>query len=437
MLLSQPELVIELDGELHQLKGTTLTPLMDSREIEGGAALLFTDFQDSLSRVMLVETEAKYAEMLVWKQLREMGEIEESAHIITHWKKKRAKGSSELFFTALPTTIYHQYVTQVANHNHSLLLFPLYEALWHVLRDSASGSDPVAVLFGHGRYVEVLVGTSSQIYSVTRMTAYAPDEMSMLTLWDSLQQELLTVSREKHIQLSKLVGFHWLQDNTQFHNAIQNLASELDIKAQELPVETYHLGEKEYQSSLPGVLQKVSAARAALPQADIVRYFSNRIAPWVTAVLLLFSVGLGATGLLLSWQGASIEEEANKLQQEINRQSSAIPKPPDSFKPLLSFAEELRDVRNTPSYRTIINEISETVPVGVTVHSLSIERQEGQLQVQLVGWVDATFHQAQGAHQRFLNALRRLGYQIMDQQFTTNIDASSFMLNMQREIEND
>ncbi len=432
---SRPGLVIELEGELHQVEGRTLKPLLDSREIEG-EVVLFSDFQDSLSRVMLVETEAKYAEMLVWKQLREMGEIEESAHIVTHWKKKRAKGSSELFFTALPTSIYHQYLSLVSNHSHSLLLFPVYEALWHVLRQTA-GSSPVAVLFGHGRYMELLVGSSSQVYSVTRMTAYATDEMSMLTLWDSVQQELLTVSREKHIQLSKLVGFHWLLDNQQFHNALQNLASELGIEAKELPAESYRLGEREYKTSLPGVLTQISASRAALPKADIARHYSGRLAPMVTAALFLLSAGLALTGLWLSWLGSSIEDEANGLQQEINRETSSMPKLPEAFPPLLSFAGELRDVRQTPSYRTIINEISGAVPMGVTVHSLTVEQQEGQLQVQMVGQVDATFHQAQGAHQRFLTALRRLGYRIMNQQFVTNIDASSFMLKMQREVGND
>ncbi|MBU2452094.1 MAG: hypothetical protein KJ668_02135, partial [Proteobacteria bacterium] len=78
--------VIELDDVTYRLSGQTLETHKDFQSVRG-CKFLVSDFDKSISRVMHVEADIKYAEAIVVRSLQDEGEFDEPVSIITHWKK--------------------------------------------------------------------------------------------------------------------------------------------------------------------------------------------------------------------------------------------------------------------------------------------------------------------------------------------------------------
>ena len=154
--------VIELDGVIYSLKGNRLKQIKDLNGSKGEFCFI-TEMQETISRTMTVEAPVKYAEFVVRKRLQESGDFDEPVKVLTHWKKKKGKNTTDIFFTALPVRYYHAYLEKIRGNEDGILMLPLYAFLYNILKQIRS-EDPVAVVFQHGRFADLIIGNKKQIY---------------------------------------------------------------------------------------------------------------------------------------------------------------------------------------------------------------------------------------------------------------------------------
>ena len=183
--------VIELDGVIYHLKGSRLKQIANLKESKGESRFI-TEMQGTISRTMTVEAPAKYAEFVVRKRLQESGDFDEPVKVLTHWKKKKGKNTTDIFFTALTASHYHAYLEKIRGNEDGILMLPLYAFLYNVLKGIRT-EDPVAVVFQHGRFADLIIGDKKQMYYSNRCVAFDMSDEQTAVLWDAIRTDIQTV----------------------------------------------------------------------------------------------------------------------------------------------------------------------------------------------------------------------------------------------------
>ncbi len=420
--------VIELDSMLQELDGQILRPIRDLAEIHADTWLI-TDFQNAVTQVMHIDAPPKYAEAVIRKKLQDSGEFEEAIHIIIHWKRRRGRGASEVYFTAVPISRYLHYQDQSQAHPNNLLVFPLHSLLWNVLKGLHS-RQPTAVIFAHDRFVDLVAGNHIQVSSATRLTAFSTEEDALRTLWESVERELELISHGGHLRIKQLLGFQWQGDEQAFSRNIAGAAEHMDAEWLMLPAEELKLGEHSYLESLPHALKTLRSSQSISPPADRLRYQGQRLAPWAAMAALGANLALGAGAVWYNQQSAELGEIVGQREAKVHSYPVASVGDVPPYQDRLVFAQELSRLRATPSYREILNGVSLALGTDMVVETVTVTHGEGKITLLLVGNLSSSFHRAQSSHQDFLTILRRQGYIILEQQFATDINKSNFMLKL-------
>ena len=201
-------IAIELDGTTYHYDGLTLTPIANLKDLSGDIWLI-SDLQDAISRHMTVEAAPNYVDVILRKKMQESGEFDDSASIIPHWKKKRGRHTTEVFFTALSARKLRYYRDLEAEHGDSVLVFPLYAVLFRALKTIGS-KETVAVVFQHNRFADIVVGTKNQILYVNRCVAFDTSEEQLIRLWDTVKAELLSIRKEHRLDLKNVTVIDWI-----------------------------------------------------------------------------------------------------------------------------------------------------------------------------------------------------------------------------------
>ena len=199
--------VIELDGITYGFSKNRLEQIVELKDLEGDKWLV-TDMHEAISRTMTVDAEYKYVEIMVRRKLQESGEFDEPVSIITHWKKKKGKNTTDIFFTALPTQIYYSYLDRIKEDENNIILFPLYSVLFGILKRIRS-KKPVAVVFLHNRFADLIIGTKNRIYYANRCVAFDTSNEQLAALWDTIRTDIKGAKADHGIEVSKVFWHNW------------------------------------------------------------------------------------------------------------------------------------------------------------------------------------------------------------------------------------
>lgn len=189
--LHDRRVVLELDGGYRLLLGGESRTLRNLEEVRGEKWLV-TDFGGkTITQTLTLDAPLKSVEVFVRKKIQEEGEFDEPAHVITHWKHARSSRSTDIFFTAVPLSVFHRYQELVQESADNILLVPLFSMLHRILVSTPSGKrEGTALLFAHGRYLDILVERHQRIVHASRLTAYSGEEEGIKALWEMAEQEL-------------------------------------------------------------------------------------------------------------------------------------------------------------------------------------------------------------------------------------------------------
>ena len=419
--------VFELDGSLHYLEGQRLTSVKALEDVAGDKWLV-TDFQESLSRVMTVEGPAKYAELLVRKRLQESGEFEEPVQILSHWKRKLGKGSTEVFFTAVPTRLAGYYFDELRQLPHIALVFSIYGVLWHTLQRSRS-KVPTAVVLRHHRFAEVLVGTPRRVYFANRCVAFDTEPAQIEALWHTVQSDIEAVEREHRLQVGRVIYLNWLDTEETPLWPEAWLQRVVPVPAAQLEV-----GEQTLTVAWPAALGKESAGQSVSALPERLFHITGRLAPAMNLALALLA-GMLLLGMVAYQRSArGYEMQIRDLGRQMAQVQLRAPNQEgtEGFDKLLDFVTQMDSNRKMPSYRQIIDDLTQGDLRSLVLQQFKVDYASQQVRLELSGDIRAPFDQAHGGYQRFLKRLRERGYQIDESHFETRINASKVVLKLSR-----
>ncbi|RPJ80108.1 MAG: hypothetical protein EHJ94_07135, partial [Deltaproteobacteria bacterium] len=280
MITSSPNYIIELDGICYRLNNKTLEQIPNLSNITDDCFLI-SDLGLSSSRTMIVDSDIRYSELMVRKKLMESGEYDEPVTVITHWKKTKGRNSTFIFFTSLPTRILSQYQNNLASQDNCVLLFPLYSVLYSVIQKNQS-KKPVAVLFQHNRFGDLLIGSNREVFYANRCVSFDSSDEQIKTLWETIERDIKTAEADNGIKIEKLILVNWL-DSSKRPMPDENILFEYSS----LPKEVIHFCNKPLELSFFNAVRMESICNSISKPMDKTAYLTKRITPLANILCIL------------------------------------------------------------------------------------------------------------------------------------------------------
>lgn len=420
--------VFELDGFLHRHEDDRLIPLARLQDIQGDTWLV-TDFGEAMSRFMSVDGPVKYAEVLARRKLQESGEFEESVEILTHWKRKRDKHTTDIFFTAVPTRLARIYADTLHTRPDHCLVFGMYSVLWRLVRKQGA-KKPVAVVLRHDRFAEVLIGMHNRVYFANRCVAFDTQPEQIQSLWESIRTDIESVQRDQRIEVERIYSLGWIDacESPQWPEELLNRLVVLD--SLELM-----LDDTPRIVSLPTAACALSAFQSISPTKEIALYYAGRWAPAANVAAAALLVLL-ISGSFYYWIHAKrLDESLAKLQQRISRVNQEMAKLPvvgPEVDDQLKFVKSLDAFHRQPPYREVINDLTDPALFMLQLRTLKVDYGGDAVRVELFGDIEAPFEEAHDRYKRFLQRLKDKGYRIEENRFETQISRSQIVLKLIR-----
>lgn len=420
--------IIELDGATYEVSGNKIEPIADLRDVKGNCWLV-TDMQEAIARSMTVEAHVKYVEVMLPRKLQETGEFGEPASIITHWKKKQSKNVSEIFFTALPHRLYSQYQDMIQARDDCLILLPVYAVLHGVLKHTRS-LDPVAVIFQHNRFADMVVGRKNRIYAANRFVTFDTHEEQISALWDTIRADIQAIEADQRIRIDTLYLLTWMDTGPP-----PQWPEEEGRGLYHLEDETVYSGGDSFNISFIKALGLQGIGQSASSAFDKMLYLTSSFSPFLTVLVILAALLLGAGHFWFDNQADMRLDELKRLERSMsNIQMSGPPLQisNEKIKQTLQLIKDMDHYRTAVPYRDVVNDISEALGPDMKLEVLKADYMPDAVQLEVFGKIRAPFNQAYKGYQGFLRILEKKGYAMSESRFDTQIEASQFLITLTR-----
>ncbi len=415
---------IELDGVIYAYEGGKLSKLTDLSEING-PGLFLSDFGDSVSRVLQVESVPKYADVMARKKLEDAGDVDQPVTLITHWRRKKQKNTTEIFFTAVPVQLYDQYMGRVEDCDEPILFFPLYTFLHKILKKYA-GRNIIAVVFQHSRSVDLIIGNKKRIYFANRSMAFDESEEQVSGLWEMILTDIKTTEAENKIKVAKAILVTWID------SAEPQWRGDLGLNVVPLPEDSVQVEKHLSKSSLIHMLRKVGTS-------DTISGINTRLAFVGKRVLIPANIICALVCCMLFWgyayfgaQSKTLNMDYQNLAAELSqiKQIQTAGDFKEKYSTIVSFIKGLERVYKFPCFKELVNDISYAFGDNVLVESLQAEYGKHSLLVRINAKEDIPFAEAHRDYQRSLSVLNKKGYTTLKSSFSTDIQSSRFHLEL-------
>ena len=421
---------IELDGNLYRVSGNRLERIVDLKDLEGDYWFV-SDMQEAISRTMTVEVEPKYAELIVDRKLRESGDVDESVTVIAHRKKRKDGKTTDIFFSALPSRLYHYYIDQTHLHEDSILLFPLSSILYGVLKRIRT-TNPVCVIFQHNRFADLIIGTGKKVYYTNRFVAFDDGEEQIASLWETIQSNIQEVETDNRIQLDQIILLNWIDSG-----APPDWPENTACRVRAFESEEILFNDDIHHISFLKAIDRQSAAGAISSKMDKARYYAGQFTSFGLAVFLAVSLLLLVGNFWYRQQSDFLQQKLQTLETkiadiQINSPNTISLEELDSS---LAFLKDLSFYRHAPAYKTVINDMADGFAVDMVLETLKIDYTPDEILVEAFGRIRAPFKNAYKGYQRCLRTLTGKGYFLTANHFDTEIRNSQFLIKFGKKLQ--
>lgn len=421
---------VELDGELSVCTEGQVHFETDLSRIEG-ECLMVSDFSGAVTRIMTIEADARYVELMISKKLQETGEFDEPVTVLTHWKKKQSKNSTRIFFTALPSKRYYQYLARVKEHKDHLLLLPLQSVLLKTLRRHC-GSQPCAVVFQHDRFADIIAGTQREIWYANRVVAFDTTPEQNENLWDIIRTEVSVVGQEHHQSIASVFLLTWISSQSLPQWPDSDLPELVTVEEETIVNEN---GDP-VSFSLPVMLKATNTGNAIASGLEKACYGAKRLLPYLNILFIILAIVLTGAGFWYRHQTQEMKQQVADLQQRAVslRQRGEISFSLVDYKPILDFTDQLWTARSLPGYIQVLRDLSNGLGSALELKSLKADYTAGGVEIEVFGSAVSSFENSYKAYQELQQQLRRRGYAIQSEKFDTQINRSDFMMRLSKEL---
>ncbi len=312
----------------------------------------------------------------------------------------------------------------------SLLLFPLYAILFGVLK-RIGPKEPVAIIFQHNRFADLIIGTRNRVWHANRFVAFDTSEEQIATLWETIRSDIDTVAFENRFTVSKTYLLDWI-DSGPMPEWPEEKAGQLYA----LEHQSVAFNEDVHQISFFNALKNQTGARPISPFKEQACYYTRRLAPVLNAIFL------GAVLLLIGgyfWcqqATAKLQTELQVLEATAAEIELKVPQGValEELNQSIAFLKDLTRFRQAPSFKSIVTDISSGFIAEMVLENLKIDYTDDTIEIELYGQIAAPFAVAYKGYQSFQAALRRQGYTIVEHRFDTAIQRSTFIVRFSKRL---
>lgn len=420
--------VIELDNVTYACLGDRLEQVLDSKDVSGDKWLV-SDFDEAISRTMTVEAPARYAEVMVRKKLQEGGDIDEAVSIICHWKKQKTKTTTDIFFTAVPVRLYHRRFQQIKDDQDSVLLFPLCSVLHSVVKRASRGK-PVAVVFHHGRFSDMVIGVGKRVLYANRCVAFDTSHEQLSALWDMVWTDIKTVETEERIRVDRILILNWIDSGPD-----PDLPDDVKEKCVFWDRESVSFNGQDHAVSLLKAVRRQPGIKALSPPLEKACYYARRSLVYLNGIFFLAVLLCVAAYFWHCQRNDMLRENLTALKAKIAGIEQTAPPEEVLYKDTLSFVRGLSEYRKAPSYRSVLNDISEALSDALYLQVLKVDYAGNDMKIEVFGRTQSSFDSAYEAYQGFLEELTARGYITTESRFDTKIQQSEFLVKFTKNIQ--
>ena len=427
---NKKQYVIELDGAIYHLKGKHLRRISDIKESKGEFRFI-SEMQKTISRTITVEAPVKYAEFVVRKRLQESGDFDEPVKVLTHWKKKRGKNTTDIFFTALPARNYYAYLEKIRGNEDGILMIPLYGLLYNVLKQIHT-ENPAALVFQHGRFVDLIVGDKKQIYYSNRCVAFDMSDEQMEVLWDAVRTDIQTAQDENKIKVNKVYQVNWI-DSKDCPKWTENE----EYESYHLEEESLIFNDETHQNSFSMALKSRSGNGGISPGLEKIYHFTQKWTAQLNILLFIFLLAVSGGSFLC-------QKNANMLEREIkqmNRQAIVLQSenalnaiPLKTYKETVGFIKGLVYYNDAPSYLHVLSDVATGLSPDMETEILKIDYSNNAMLLEIFGKIRTTFNTAHKGYQQFVSFMKSKGYSVVENRFDTDINDSKYLIKFTKRI---
>ncbi len=247
--------VVEREGSLFRLTAGGLEPISGLDALDGDT-LLVTDFGGlAQSRVSRVEARARYAHLLLRRQLLESGEIDGAVEIFIHQSRRLGKGS-ELFFTWIPANAFQRYRQMVADFPHNLLLYPM-TLLPAAQATGRRGGEAVVALLPYGRSIDYVVAARGRVLHSGQVVAFDENEASLEGAREMAGAALSQAQEEGGFSLAAAQLIPWMSRESEAPAGARRMAERLGAELAVAPLTGFGREGERWFSGVPRVMRRL------------------------------------------------------------------------------------------------------------------------------------------------------------------------------------
>jgi len=430
MFNEKKQYAIELDGLTYSFSGDQLEQVVELKDIKKDAWLV-TDMQEAISRTMTVDAAKKYVDVIVRKKLQEVGEFDDSVSVLTHWKKKKGATTTEIFFSALPSRLLSRYLELSQEHDDNIIIFPLYSVLFSVLKQ-IKPKEPVAVVFQHNRFADMIVGTGKKVYYANRCVAFDTSQEQISNLWETIRTDIDAVERDHRIKVPNIYLLTWIDSGDLPE---QSMDAEREIYSFENEAITYN--SKVTNISFLTALKTLSGRESISPPVEKALYYTRRLTGYINLAIFMAALLLAGGYFYYNHKAGVKVDEAERVERKIDMIQFDIPPnvKEEKLKNTLKFVKQLDSHKSSPSYKKVINDISGSVSRNMKFNIVKLDYSGSELQLEVFGRIEAPFNMAHKGYRDFIASLKQRGYSVSESRFDTQIRESKFMIKLKKRIQ--
>lgn len=427
---NKKQYVIELDDAIYHLKEKQLKQIVDIKESTGEFRLI-TEMQKTISRTITVEAPVKYAEFVVRKQLQESGDFDEPVEVLTHWKKKRGKNTTDIFFTALPARNYYAYLEKIKRNEDGILMLPLYEFLYNVLKQVQS-EKPIAVVFQHGRFVDLIIGDKKQIYYSNRCVSFEMSDEQIAVLWDAVRTDIQTAQNENKIKVDKVYQLNWI-DSKDCPDWTENE----DYESYHLEEESLSFNNEMYQNSFSMALKSRAGNGGESPGLEKIYYYTQKWTSSLNIILFIFLLAVSGGFFICQKKAGMLERELRQLNHQarmLQSENALDAVPIKTYIETVGFIKGLLYDKDAPSYLHVMNDVTNGLSPDMETEILKIDYKNNAMLLEIFGKIRTAFNTAHKGYQHFVSFMKSKGYTVIEHRFDTDINDSKFLVKFTKRI---
>ncbi|MCP3876753.1 MAG: hypothetical protein GY699_26890 [Desulfobacteraceae bacterium] len=421
--------IIEFKDNIYQVIGKNIETIQKF-EASKGDKFLICDFPGSVSKVMTVESPVKYAESMVVRKLHEEGEFDEPVSIITHQKRKSGDKSTEIFFTAVASKIYAQYIDRINEQEDTVILFSLYTVLFNLFKKLPSNK-PFAIVFRHSTYADLIIGTQKRIIFASRCTGFDTSQEQVSALWDMVARDISVAEEDNFIEIDKVICVNWIDTHT------DEIIDNQYLEYQPFKEDKVFYENEAVNVSFINVIKMLSAWMGSTKRYNALLYYTKNFSSIAAFLLLFVAVGLIAGYVHFSKKATLIKQNEKHIMARIDGLKKEISLKPvtTDFDSVFKFVDGLYLYKNAPSFRHLINDIEKGLFSAAKVESLKITYTGTEAKTEVYGSIKLDFDNAYQGYQILVKNLMNKGYTIIENNFNTQINRSEFRLIFSRSIQ--